>query len=66
MGRTISGYEKRKTSDSMDFKKNKKSINKRKNKNISKWGKVSNESSELQVDTFLMKAPVTPEETGWE
>lgn len=69
MGRTISGYKSNRKEEIIDLKKSKKANTKRKNKNISKWGKGHISKDKIQVDTFELQSPrsqMHPTEVLWE
>ena len=57
MGRTITGANK-----FIGLKKSKKTVSKKKNKNISKWGKPHTQE-DIQVDTFELQSPRGPKHT---
>ena len=64
MGRTISSYVRGKISDFDNVKKNKKGQLRKKNKNMSKWGRHTTSDSEIDFDTFEIRSPAhTSEET---
>lgn len=69
MGRTITGYEKKKTHEFMDVKRSKKQTSKKKKKNLSKWGKSAIENEKIQIDTFELRSPrdhIYQTELQWE
>jgi hypothetical protein len=57
MGRSISNYSKFKTSDIESFKSSKKKVSRKKNKNLSKWGKNNSQNNDNSSDSFVLQSP---------
>jgi hypothetical protein len=57
MGRTMLSNERKSNMDYGNMKKNRKSMSKKKNRNISKWGKESSNVLEMTVDRFQIQSP---------
>ena len=57
MGRSISNYSKLKTSELGNRKENQKKASSKKNKNLTKWGKLNSREKDNSIDNYISNSP---------